>query len=342
MVSEAIVSYYGADRHHVGEDLRDIVDHGCTGIVFCVTEVALRLFPAKIEAVFDEAARRGVDVYVNFWSLGNIFATDRFPSEFVWRHPDVAQVAIPGASKLTSGAGDEYANIPRACFRNPRFRDYAVGMITRFFGGHPCKGYFLDEPRSGYCMCPSCRDWYRRRFGAEIPQEVTGACPQELEQSRMDIIVDCLATMSAAAREADERLVRMLCVSPPVLPGMDERYYETLFNIDSVDNVGTDPYWRMFGRGLAWVTECSQMVARLARKLSKRTHIWIQCVALPAGAEREIPGAAERAAAQGIDILAAWGYRGEISTNERCENCDEVWQQLGKAFRRLSCRADEK
>jgi len=335
MVTETIVSYYGADPHHVGEDLRDIVDHACTGIVFCVTEVDLRLFPARIEAVFDEAAKAGLDIYANFWSLGNIFATDRYPSEFVWRHPDVAQVIIPGATKRPTGADDEYAAIPRGCFRNPRFREYAVGMVTRFFETHPCKGYFLDEPRSRYCKCESCREWYRRRFAAEIPEEVAGACPQELEEARMDIILDCLATLSAAAKKVDDTLVNMLCICPPVLPEMDERYYETLFDAGAVDNVGTDPYWRISGRDLPWVTECSQMVARLARKLSKKTHMWIQCVAMPAGAEHEIADAAQRVAAEDIDILAAWGYRGEIGAVEACDNCDEAWRQLGSAYRLL-------
>ena len=335
MVTQTIISYYGADPHHVGEDFRDIVDHGCTAIVFCVTEVDQRVFPARIEAAFNEAAKVGLDIYANFWSLGNIFATDRYPSEFVWRHPEVAQMIIPHAKKGSLGADDEYATIPRACFRNPRFRDYAVGMVTRFFEAHPCKGYFLDEPRSYYCKCRYCREWHRRRFGADIPEKVTRASAEELEQARMDIILDCLTTLSAAAKEVDDTLVNMLCICPPVLPEMDERYYETLFDIDTVDNVGTDPYWRIFGRELAWVTDCSQMVARLARKLNKTTHMWIQCVALPAGTEHEIADAAERVATQGIDILAAWGYRGEIGTPEACDNCDEAWQQLGKAYRKV-------
>lgn len=334
MVTETIISYYGADPHHVGEDLRDMVDHGCTGIVFCVTEVDLRLFPARIEAVFNEAAKADLDIYANFWSLGNIFATDRYPSEFVWRHPDVAQVIIPGAKERPAGANDEY-DIPRACFRNPRFREYAVGMMTRFFKAHPCKGYFLDEPRSGYCKCKTCRERYRRRFGDEIPEDVTGACPDQLEQARMDIILDCLATLSAAAKEVDNTLVNMLCICPPVLPEMDQRYYETLFDIATVDNVGTDPYWRIFKRDLAWVTDCSQMVARMARKLGKKTHIWIQCMAVPAGAEHEIADAAGRVAAESIDVVAAWGYRGEIGKVNACDDSDEAWRQLGNAYGKL-------
>jgi len=330
-VTETLISYYPADPHHVGEDLRDMADHGCTGIVLCVTEVDVRRAPGRLNAVFKEAPRAGIDIYVNFWSLGNLFATDVFPSEYVWRHPEVSQLVLPATRSRLEGAADEYALIPRACFRNPDFRAYAEEYVTEFLKQHRAKGVFWDEPRSHYCCCEHCREWFRERFGEEMPGDVTA----QMVESRLDLLRDCLEDLSGTVKALDGSLVNMLCLMPPTSADRDEEYFDRLSGIEHMDNLGTDPYWRHSGHDAAWVSASVRQIVRLARKHGKKSHAWIQCFALPKGAESEVGETADLVGREGVDIVAAWGYRGEAGTYQPCGDPHEVWRQLGRAFRRM-------
>ena len=84
--------------------------------------------------------------------------------------------------------------------------------------------------------------------------------------------------------------------------------------------------------GIEHVVEESRRVAQLARDHGKRSHVWIQCYAVPRGREGELREACRLAAAESVDVLAAWGYRGEIGTYEPCEDCGQSWRQLGLGY----------
>jgi hypothetical protein len=327
---ERLVAYYGADPHHVASDLREIKSCGCTGIVFCVTEIDVDLFPGRIEAVLRQAKKFGLDVYLNFWGLGGCFATNLMPSKYVCHNPDVRRT---GFNSAVTSDNEDSPYVPRACFNNPKFLRWVVAFTSNFIKKHPVKGIFWDEPKPGFCRCRYCRERFRLKYGKDMPEEVT----EKVEEKFYEDITGFLHILFQSAKEAQPEIVNMLCLMPGTAEDIGRHNLEGLLADDSLDVYGTDPYWIQEKKSLAWVAEKTADVVRLCHRYNKRSHIWIQSHNIPEGREKEVYEATLLAAGKGPDIIAAWGFRGN-NCNLSSANPDRVWEEQKKAFRKLRNR----
>ena len=83
---------------------------------------------------------------------------------------------------------------------------------------------------------------------------------------------------------------------------------------ESIDNIGTDPYW--FGRSKGpsdpyeYVYESAKTCVSITEKFGKDHNIWIQGYRAPRGREEEIYSATYAAYDAGARTILPWGFHG--------------------------------
>ena len=167
------VSYFSARTlRHVRDDLRDIVDHGCTYVVHCYTETDLAYYRETMREIADATREAGLEVWFDPWGLARIFSGEtltRFPLD----HPRDLAGALGPAARLAH----------RARIIRRRESSFASGSTpARAAGGDVL---FWDEPHfyvglshgdfSGAwgCRCVVCLEPIPRSLPHPMPPEFT-------------------------------------------------------------------------------------------------------------------------------------------------------------------------
>ena len=106
--------------------------------------------------------------------------------------------------------------------------------------------------------------------------------------------------------------------------------------IDTLDNIGSDPYWGYSGvNPYEFVYKGARKTVELAESFGKAHNVWIQAYSTPRGMEEEIVQAAEAAYDAGARTILAWGYFGSISNDYGAKNPYLVRAKMNQAFERI-------
>ena len=326
MVEERLTAYCGADPHHVHSDLEDIIEQGCTGIVFCMSETDFDLVPGRIEATIEGAGKVGLDVYLDFWGLGGCFATNRIPSKYLCFNPDVCRTGFDQSRRLDT---EDNTEVPRGCINNPKFLEWIRAFTSKIIAAYPAKGVFWDEPKHGYCRCRYCQARFEQHYSDKMPEAVDA----RVEAMFNENVTEFLIMLFENARDT-AAVQNMLCFMTTTQAELGAGNVAKLLNSEALDIYGTDPYWISLDKDFAWLRSEIEKVLDVCREYRKRSHIWIQCHAIPAGREHEVYEATLETANCEPDIIAAWGYKG-MNSDLRADNPEQCWDELGRAYRQI-------
>ena len=120
---------------------------------------------------------------------------------------------------------------------------------------------------------------------------------------------------------------------------MMELPIDRLCGMETVEDIGTDPYW--FGRSdcvgnpYEFVYTNSKVCVDIANKYGKKSNIWVQAYNAPRGREDEIITATEAIYDAGARTILAWGFNASESNNYRSQNPVKSWQMTLEGFRRV-------
>lgn len=355
------VSYFSARTlRHVVDDLRDIVDHGCTYVVHCYTETDLAYYRETMREIADATREAGLEVWFDPWGLARIFSGEtltRFPLD----HDETWQVL---SDRRSVGA---------ACPNHPETRKFLREWIDACAaaGGDVL---FWDEPHFYFgllhgdfsgawgCRCVVCLSLFHDRFRHPMPAEFTPEVRAFREASLLDLVTElcryghekgmrnalCLLPTDLSAHgfpQPEERLKKALerrldgapvgAVEAMMHFGVGD--FETAASIPDLDIFGVDPYWYIFGTEAESFTRVYGEAARAAAQNHGRDlQLWLQAFSVPEGREDELRHGVRVTEELGASHIAAWSYEANASMSQlRCARPDVVWSLLGEEFRRL-------
>ena len=293
--------------------------------------------------IFKASEAAGLEVWVDNWGIGGAPGD---VSHFLAYHPEAH-----------SYFGNGEMHPFQVCLNAPSYRSFVKNWIEEVasLGG---KKIFWDEPLIpdkqvpgsdvflSACACPTCRKLFAERYGREMP-EIMDA---EVAEFRNDTLIDYHAFVSAYAKGSG--LESSICLMPHQLSGginknvtpqqkMMEISIDRLCSIETVDDIGTDPYWfddadiAKSGNPYEKVYINSKVCVDVANKYGKKHNIWVQGFAAPRGREDEIITATEAIYDAGARTILSWGFNASESNNYRSENPERSWQMTLEGFRRI-------
>jgi|tagenome__1003787_1003787.scaffolds.fasta_scaffold20730764_2 hypothetical protein len=147
-----------------------------------------------------------------------------------------------------------------------------------------------------------------------------------------DALVPFLADVTGHARERGLRNSVCLTSTPPNLPA-----FARLTALDSVDDIGTDPYYK---RDLDdrdpdpedYVGAWADRVREAATTYGKTCHVWVQAFHIARGHEHRIRRCLEAAAAHDVSRIGVWGFRACEALDIRPDRPDVAWRAVGEAL----------
>jgi hypothetical protein len=364
---ETGVSYFsGRDPRHVRADLADMVDHGCSYVVHCLTETDLAYQLDGMAEIVRLTRNAGLAPWADPWGLCGIFSGETF-SRFLLEHPESWQVRSDGRA------------VPAACPRDPAAREFLRLWVRRaaeigiqvLFWDEPHFWADRDAPDEHFtCLCPLCQDAYIDRFRTRMPATFDDEVRQFREETLLSLLRDlcregrraglrnalCLLPADLSAQgffEAERRFAARLNRRrarhglppleglPPALRHFGIGDWDAAAAIPHLDIFGCDPYWFTFEAEPGPFVETYVAKALRAARRSADIHrhargvqVWVQGFSVPAGRERELYGAVRLAARMGATHVAAWSYGGLAGmSHNRPDRPDAVWQAVGEAFR---------
>jgi hypothetical protein len=355
------VSYFsGRTLRHVRDDLRDIVDHGCTYVVHCYTETDLAYYRDTMREIAEATHQAGLEVWFDPWGLARVFSGETL-SRFPLEHSETWQLLSDGR------------RVGAACPNHPQTRKFLKAWVDACAaaGGDVL---FWDEPHfyvgiaerdfSGAwgCHCVVCLGRFHERYRHPMPAEFT----PEVRAFRESSLVDLLTELCRYGHEKGIR--NALCLLPTDLsahgfPQPEERLRKALerrneeprpgaveaimhfgvgdmnsaASIPDLDIFGVDPYWYIFGVDAEPFTRVYGEAAMAAASSNGRElQLWLQAFRVPEGREDELRAGIGVAEELGATHIAAWSYEANASMSElRCARPDKVWALLGEEFRRV-------
>lgn len=329
------VSYFGNRilQHYLDRDLPAMVAAGCSYVVHTFSEEDLRFYAGTVGQMADATREAGLDVYLDPWGVGGVFAGEPF-SDFLVRHPDAWQVKADGSRS------------PTACPNAPQFR----ALLSEWLDAAAQLGpgtVFWDDPHwyippaavgDGHdwaCCCPHCQAKFRHRYGRAMPRQIDGEVARFRQESLVEMIVAGI----------DRVRGRGLRHAIGLLPFEDVEHgfcdWEALASTPDVDVLAVSVFWQLFGqdRDRSLPQWCRRLV-EVCRASGKEPMVWLQAFLVEAGSEGELAVAAETAYAAGIRNVAAWGFRGCAHMSSiRCERPETMWQVIAETFRGLRARS---
>lgn len=357
MAVETGVAYFsGRTLRHVRADLRDMVEHGCTYVVHCLTETDLAYHRQTMADIVRATHDAGLEVWLDPWGVAGIFSGETF-TRFPLQHPETWQVLSDGR------------RVPFACPNHPATRQFVRqwveaaaatgGDVLMWDEPHFYVGPWVGDLSGAWaCYCDVCQAAFRERFGAAIPKRFDERVRAFREASLLELLADacrlghekgmrsalCLVPTGFARfgfPEVEERLKSAArdegAVAAFLHIGVDD--WDAAAAIADLDIFGTDPYWYLWGVDPERFTRVyGERAAQVARAHGRDLQLWVQAFAVPEGREEELRLGLKVATEVGATHLAAWSYEGTASMSIRCARPELAWQVLGESFRELRGR----
>ncbi|MEF3302010.1 hypothetical protein [Paenibacillus sp. GYB003] len=325
------VAYHGNRMlRHMETDLRDIVNRHFNLVVHMFSHTDWDRHRSIMKEIIQMTEGHGLDVWVDNWGLGG---PPGDKSHFLAYYPDSRQVYSDGS-----------VDPVRACLNSPNFRKFTKEWIDVVYdiGG---RSIFWDEPhlaakttsggKNAYtCACDRCKASFRERYGYDMPAEMD----ENVEKFRIDTVVDYFREVTTHSRR--KQMENIVCVMLGSSYGINLDSIEAICSLDTLDNIGSDPYWlgQKDAHPYDFVYEATKRNLDVCEKYGKRHNIWIQGYSTPAGREEEIVWATDAAYDAGARQILVWGFRGSESNDYRAKSPDMAWNAIGEAMRRITDR----
>jgi len=322
------IAYFGVrNPEFVSVDLQLIASLEYTHILHTYSEADLEYYQDTMDEIISLSNKFGLKVYINPWGVGRVFGGEAY-SELAARNPDWAQY----------NSLDE--RLVASCINHQGFRDYMYRWIDAvcdtevdtIFWDEP--HFYFEKGREGVwaCTCPVCQRKFRKRFGHPMP----GSLTESVKQFRHESIVEFLKLMCNHVRTRGKR--NSVCLLPPWFDAGVENW-EEIASIPSVDEIGSDPYWKTDEKS-ATITktyhEIAALVKRIADKYGKEAQMWIKNYDIPRNNEDAVAEATWASYNEGIRNIFAWSYKGSsYMTSLASEDPEKVWEIQTNAF--LEC-----
>lgn len=324
------VAYFGNRYpHHAGADFGAIAETGAGFVVQTMSEDDLRWNPGTIAQLVAVGREAGLASWLTPFGVAAVFGGEA-ASYAVGEHPEAWQ---------EDNAGHR---LPALCPRQPAFR----ALMTRWLDAAREAGAAVvqwDEPhlvlphRAGSerwaCRCPACRDAFRQRFGAAMPE----VCDGQVEQFVDDLLTGTLAWLVAEASArglessivllADEGYTPAAWRAAAALPGV--RYF------------GCTPYWLRSNvpsaEMVAYLRQWSERVTTATAGTAAEPLGWVQAFQVPAGREPEVERAIAEQAAAGMRAIAVWSYLACAPMSSlAADDPAATWGAVVRAYRGLA------
>ena len=310
--------------NHAEADLRDMAAHHGNVVVHMLSHTDWDRHKTTIKEMVDMTHGLGMEAWIDNWGLGGA-PGDK--SHFLAYYPDSHIYYSDGTMHPT-----------QVCVNSPDYRRFTKEWVdvVEYTGA---KKIFWDEPylpnktvngKVFYsCACKRCRALFAERYGYDMPEEEN----DDVKSFRLDSIVDFLRDVTgySASRGIENAVCVMLGTS-----GISLETSEKLFSIDTINDIGSDPYW--VGKKVdpyEYAYNGAKLNLELAEKYGKEHNLWVQTFNNPVGAEEDIITAAEALYDAGARTILAWGYYGSISNDYRAKNPLVTKAKTEEAFRRI-------
>lgn len=318
-------AYFG-NRYinHFKEDIKDVKAAGCSIILHTFPEYDMKFYLDTVKELVGVSKENGLEVYVNPWGVGKVFGGEGF-SDFLTNNIEDMEVIENGEKRGI------------ACLYSENFRKFIRSWIDAavYVGADVI---FIDEPHwyiAGWfnekdhwgCRCERCKKRFRNEYGYEMPVEIN----DDILTFKMEGILDFMKFMSSYAREKDVKTA--VCLLPSDKK-RDLELYEKTASLNTVDILGTDPYWIWDNFSIdfrEYVGKYTSMIKNLSNKYNKESEIWIQNFRVTQDREDEVREALEIIKSYDIDRVLSWGYRGScVMSSLACSNPDNIWDMFRK------------
>jgi hypothetical protein len=175
------------------------------------------------------------------------------------------------------------------------------------------------------------------KFNHPLPEKFT----DEVHRFRHDSVEDFLNEFCRLAKSGGCK--NAVCFLPHQEDEEKElALWTKLTAIESVDIVGTDPYWWSKRMDVEpFVTKYARRIFQLSQEHHKEGQIWVQNFMITPETEEYVRTAIRAACQTGIRNIAAWSYRGAgYMAWLRSEDPERVWSILGQEYARLHKLSD--
>jgi hypothetical protein len=147
-----------------------------------------------------------------------------------------------------------------------------------------------------------------------------------------DALVPFLEEVTSYARDRGLRNSVCLTSTVPNLPA-----FPRLAALDSVDDIGTDPYYKLELDERDpdpddYVGVWAQRVREIADDHGKTSHIWVQAFHIGEGHEHRIGRCLDVARGRGVTRLGVWGFRACEALEIRPARPDVAWEVVREAI----------
>ncbi len=327
-------SYFGNRiLKHVEQDMRELVDMGCTYVVHVYNENDMMFYPDTIRQIVDISHQVGLEVHIDPWGVGKVFGGESF-SNFVMQNVDAMQMVSD--DKPTGSA----------CPNHPKFRAFMREWVDAavktgadvLFWDEPhfyLPGWMGGRPDTWGCRCVECGKRFEAKFGRALPMEEDA----DVRAFKEDSIVEFLSELIAYGHEQGKR--NSLCV----LPLRDESHstanWNRLAGIPHLDIFGTDPYWFAFKKDMReFVGSACDLIKEVCAEHGREHQMWLQGYKTPAGREQEMVEAVDLMVEKGMRDIAVWGFQScGFMSWIRPDNPELAWSKVKEAFARARAGA---
>jgi len=329
------VAYHGNRiLKHVDSDLRDIIDHNFNMILHTFSHNDWDRHRNVMKEIIQMSEGYGLEVWIDNWGLAG---PPGDKSHFLGYSPDSHQIYSDGSLDPV-----------RVCLNSPEFRGFTKEWIdvVKDAGG---KNVYWDEPHLGAkttdkngkpiiysCMCKRCKQLFEDRYNQVMPTEFT----KEVEEFRSWTISDYFREVTQYSNQ--KSMENIICVMLEVQHGISLDSLDLIGELDTMNNIGSDPYWQLIDdvyiEPYEYVYNATKLNLDICKRHNKDHNIWIQGWKTPAGREEEIIYAADAAYDAGARTIFVWGYRGCESNDYGSKNPDLTWKVVGDAMLRLRNR----
>ncbi len=321
------VAYHGNRiLSHVREDMTELAKNGMNLVVHMYTHNDMMRHRTILKDIVSISEELGLETWIDNWGI------DGGPGDkglFVSINPDDRMI-------YSNGAPHPY----KPCYNSEKFVEFSKTWIdhVKEAGG---KTIFWDEPHlianssEFTCCCPTCKKLFEERFGKPMPTELT----PEVVEFRTWTIENYFRKVTAYANSLG--IVNTVCVMFNPMHGVSLDNLDRLAAIETLDNIGCDPYWLGGCEGLEayrYVYDRAKQNLDFCTKFGKDHNVWIQCYGTPAGRENEIMLAAEAAYDAGARTIIGWSFRSGEPNDYRAAKPEMAWNATCEAMKRLRNR----
>ena len=310
--------------NHAEADLRDMAAHHGNVVVHMLSHTDWDRHKTTIKEMVDMTHGLGMEAWIDNWGLGGA-PGDK--SHFLAYYPD---------AHVYYSNGD--MNPTQVCLNSPDYRKFTKDWIdvVEYTGA---KKIFWDEPHfptkkigeTTYysCACKRCKQLFFDKYGYDMPLVEN----DDVKAFSLESIVDYFRDVTAYSNQ--KGIENAVCVMLGT-GGVSLETSDKLFTIDTLDDIGSDPYW--VGKNAdpyEYAYNGAKHNIELAEKYGKNHNLWVQTYNNPVGSEEDIITATEALYDAGARTILAWGYYGSISNDYRAKNPLVAKAKTEEAFRRI-------